>query len=95
MGFKEMDPELARKAVEGYENELAPQAKALEAFYRQFRCKKCGSPCQKETVRGHAFSDPDTLVPRSCLRCASCKCLFDPHTGLVLEMGDAATGNPR
>lgn len=88
--FKEMDPMLAAKAIEGYVNELTPQAKALEAFYRQFRCTRCGAACNKETVKGHVFSDADTLVPRSCLRCTSCKCLFDPHAGLLLELGTSA-----
>jgi len=93
--FKEMDPALILKAIEGYQNELAPQNIALEAFYRQFRCKKCGNECRKEIVSGHVFSDPDTLVPRSCLRCLSCRCLFDPHSGLLLELGDATAGKSR
>jgi hypothetical protein len=91
MVFKEMDPDLARKAIEGYENELLPQATALDAFYRQFRCKQCGSACRKEAVRGHVFGG-DSLVPRSCLRCLSCSCLFDPHSGLLLDRGNAAGG---
>ena len=86
--FKELDPVLAAKAIEGYTNELAPAAKALDAFYRQFRCQRCGGKCNKETVPNHAFSDPDTLVPRSCLRCPTCNCLFDPHSGLLLEPDD-------
>src|ERR1700722_4852822 len=85
--FKPLDPTLARKAIEGYQNELEPQRKALEVFYRQFRCLRCKSECRKETVSGHTFSDVDTLVPRSCLRCLSCACLFDPHSGLLLKMG--------
>lgn len=88
MPFKEMDPVLARKAIEGYQNELEPQSRALDAFYRQFRCKRCGSECRKEFVSGHVFSDPDTLVPRACLRCPLCESLFDPHSGLFVELGN-------
>jgi hypothetical protein len=84
-----MDPELARQAIEGFTNELAPEARSLEAFYRQFACLRCKSSCQKEFVQGHVFADPDVLVPRSCLRCTVCRCLFDPHSGLVLSVGDA------
>jgi hypothetical protein len=83
-----MDPVLARKLIEGYQNELEPQRKALEAFYRQSRCPKCTGTCQRAYVPGHAFADPDTLVPRSCLRCQTCDCLFDPHSNIVLELGD-------
>jgi hypothetical protein len=88
MAFQQMDPELAMRAIEGYTNVLAPESTALEAFYRQFRCKRCGGPCQKEYVTGHAFSDQDTMVPRACLRCSSCRCLFDPHSDLLIERGD-------
>jgi uncharacterized protein with PIN domain len=85
MHYKEMDPALALKAIEGFENVLEPEAKAQEAFYRQFRCKRCGGQCRKEMVRGHVFSDPQTMVPRSCLRCPSCDILYDPHSDLVVE----------
>lgn len=95
MSLKELDPELAWKAIEGYQNELAPQQKTLDAFYRQFKCQRCGSNCKKEVLNAtHAFADPDTLVPRSVLRCLSCECLFDPHTGIRLEMGNPAAVPP-
>lgn len=97
MPIKELDPELAWKAIEGYTNELAPEQKALDAFYRQFRCKQCGGECRKEIASvKHAFGDPQTIVPRSVLRCAVCDGLFDPHSGLVLELGkpEKATGIP-
>jgi rubredoxin len=87
MAIVELDPEIAWKAIEGYQNELEPAQKALEAFYRQFRCPRCGGSCRKEILANHAFADPDTLVARSVLRCNSCECLFDPHSGLRLEMG--------
>lgn len=95
MPLKELDPELAWKAIEGYQNELVPEQRALDAFYRQHRCKRCGSSCRKETLNSvHAFADPETLVPRSVLRCLSCNCLFDPHTGMILEMGNPAKVPP-
>jgi hypothetical protein len=94
MPFVEMDPEFALKAIEGYQNELEPERKALEAFYRQFRCKRCGGFCKKEQVHGHVFSDPNVLVPRAVLRCTRCSCLFDPHSGLILEMGNPAKVPP-
>ena len=90
MPFVEMDPQLIWKAIEGYQNELAPEQKALDAFYRQFRCPACGGNCRKECIPKHAFADPGTLVPRSVLRCLSCTALFDPHSGIRLEMGSPA-----
>ena len=89
MRFKPMDPKLAAKAIEGYTNVLASESRMLEAFYRQFRCLECKRECQKEAVAGHTFDQTgETLVARSCLRCIYCRCLFDPHTGLILERGD-------
>lgn len=88
MSYQELDPELAWKAIEGYQNELDPEQKALDAFYRQFRCKRCSGPVRKEYLTQHAFSDAETMGPRACLRCTLCKCLFDPHNGVILELGD-------
>jgi len=91
MHFVPMDPELIKKAIEGYEDALTPAARRLEAFYRQFKCPHCGGDCSKETVVGHAFSDPDSLVPRSVLRCDQCSLLFDPHSKIVLERAGHVT----
>ena len=86
MLFQPMKPSELLKALEGYQNELEPERKALEAFYRQFRCPACQGECRKESVAGHVFAE-GTLVPRSVLRCLTCETLFDPHTGLLLERG--------
>lgn len=94
MSFVELDPAIAWKAIEGYSNELAPEQKALDAFYRQFKCPRCGSECRREMLAKHMFSDPGTLVPRSVLRCTRCECLFDPHSGLRLEQGNLGKVQP-
>ena len=88
MPFVEMDPVLAWKAVEGYQNELKAEKLKLDAFYRQFKCKQCGGSVRQETHSKHCFSDPDTLTARAVLRCLDCAMLFDPHSGIVLEKGD-------
>jgi hypothetical protein len=97
MAVIEMDPLLVWKAIEGYQNELAPEREKLEAFYRQFVClkKDCRSPCRKETVPAHAFSrgaEFDGI--RSVLRCTGCNALFDPHSGIILERGNDVTIPP-
>lgn len=90
MGVIEMDPADVLKAIAGYQNELDPEQKALDAFYRQFSCKVCGSTVQKEFSSKNAYTDPNTMNARALLRCTRCRCLFDPHTGIVLERGDTA-----
>lgn len=88
MAIVEMDPAAAWKAIEGYPNELSGEMKAQDAFYRQFSCKRCKGQVQKEISPAHAFADPNSLVPRCLLRCTSCRFLFDPHSGLAVELGD-------
>jgi len=85
-----MDPELIKKAIEVFEDELGPARRRLDAFYRQFVCPHCEGECSKETEPNHVFS-PDELVQRSVLRCQQCGLLFDPHSGLILERAGHVT----
>src|SRR5262245_50452462 len=87
--FQELDPEVARKAIEGFEDALTPEAEKLDALYRSFSCPRgCGS-LQRQNDPAHAFADPDTLVPRSLLHCGNCGFTIEPHTRVVLESGSA------
>jgi len=95
MSYVTMAPELIRKAIEGYENALDADAKKLEAFYRQFKCRRCGCVYQKEFAAGHAFPENgEHLVARALLRCTGCRALFDPFSGLYVEMGNPARVPP-
>ena len=93
--YQELDPELAWKALEGYEDVLSSQARAQDAFYRQFRCLRCRGQVERTTDLRHAF-DPtgEILVPRSLLRCPSCALVFDPHTGLTVSVGHSLPEEP-
>lgn len=95
--YQEMDPEVALKIIEGYEDELTGESKKQEAFYRQFRCPRCGGECIKHFISAqHAFpQDGDVLLPRSGLKCKLCDCLFDPHTNLIITLGNAGKINER
>jgi hypothetical protein len=90
MPYTELDPLIAWKAIEGYEDVLQAEAKGLDAFYRQFRCPRCKGELQKEFDGRHAFSDSNTANPRALLRCPNCRFLTEPHTNLVLESGSPA-----
>jgi phage FluMu protein Com len=89
--IQELNPELARIAIQGYEDEITPAAKADESFYRQFRCPRCKSEMSKEFLggaRGVGVTWVDgSLTPRALLRCNSCKLLLNPHTAMIVEMG--------
>jgi len=88
--YREMDPLLAWKAIEGHENILEPEVRRLDAFYEQFRCPRCDGALQKEFDGRHTFSDPAVMVPRALLRCPNCRYLVEPHRNIVLESGSAA-----
>lgn len=100
MPFQEMDPELVLKLIEGYPNELVPENRKMESFYRQFSCPTCGGgSVHKEYVSNHAFADASQVLPRALLRCVLCRCLFNPHqtnvhgSPMVVESGNPA-GSP-
>lgn len=88
--FKELDPELALKLVEGYDDVLAPEAEELDGMYKSFTCPRGCGELQKEYDPKHAFSDGDVMTPRALLRCPSCRYLIDPHSRVTLEVGDPA-----
>jgi hypothetical protein len=87
MPFVEMDPAFALAALEGYQDELSSEKRANDAFYRQFRCPRCGGECSPEYSAQHAFGG-GAVVPRALLRCLKCRGLMDPHSGLQVELGN-------
>ncbi len=98
MKFIPMDPALARKCIEGFQNELDGEQAKLEALYRQVACPRCmNTSWDKVLDVKHAFADPDVLVPRALLRCKTCQCVFNPHVfdkqgrPMVVETGVATT----
>ena len=88
--FKEMDPELVWAAIKGHKDVLTPEAEKLEGFYSSFKCPRCMCELQKEIDPRHVFADPDTMTPRSLLRCTNCCYLIDPHSDIIVEYGDAS-----
>lgn len=89
--FKPLDPELAWKAIEGFEDVLSPEAKALDAFYRQFTCPRCKGGLVKKFDSRHAFGPGNTdMTAHALLNCTTCGYLVEPHTNLVLDSGNPA-----
>lgn len=90
--IRELNPELARKAIEGYADALAPAVRVQEAFYRQFVCISCGSSnLTKEYIGGPAGRGTTwtgDVLPNAMLRCTQCRLLFNPHTRMVIEVGE-------
>jgi len=91
--FRELDPKLCLKAIEGYEDEISPAHAAQEAFYRQIACPMCGGDSfSREFLsingggRGTTWVQGSS-VPRPLMRCADCNTLFNPHSMMIVEQG--------
>lgn len=87
--FKEMDPLLVWKLIEGYDDELTDAAAKQDEFYAKFRCPRCRCGLQKEFDSRIAWKSGEPLA-QFLLRCDNCGYVIDPHTGLVVQYGDAS-----
>jgi hypothetical protein len=96
--IQEMNPELARTAIQGYRDEIAPAAVADDAFYRQFCCPSCHSDMIREFLGGVCGIGvtwvEESTTPRALLRCLSCRLLLNPHSGIIIETGNYAPTIP-
>ena len=88
--IKLMDPEATLKLLEGRKDIITPLAEAREAFYQSQTCIRCGSPALIKVGDANTMFRSNEPLPRYLLKCASCECLFDPHSGLLLSMGNQA-----
>ncbi len=89
--FQTMNPEDARKALEGFSDELASEHKRAEAIYRQHQlCPNgCGPTMEKHGAGpSFAFSDPNWSIPRCLMKCHVCGCVRNPFDGMIVELGD-------
>ena len=87
--FQEMDPELAWRAIEGYQDELSPERAEQKKFYRGFSCPRCQCSLNEEIDAKTAFTG-DGLIPKSLLCCANCGYRIEPHSNLIVNYGNAA-----
>lgn len=95
-GLVELDPEVARKSIEGHLDVLEGEARAAEAIYRQHRdCPRgCGPTMQKSAApAAWAFGDGNWHIPRCLMKCQHCGCTKDPFGGFIVELGDPDSAN--
>lgn len=89
MPFKELDPRITAKLLEGHRDVITPLAAEREHFYQSQSCPTCGSTTlEKEGDSRFLFREGEAL-PRYLLRC-QCGCVFDPHSGILLTIGNKA-----
>lgn len=91
LSFQLLDPEVARKAVEGVPDVLAGEHTKAEALYRQHtNCPNGCGPTMEKSFGGaaFAFSDPGWLIPRCLMKCHACGCTINPFDGMLVEQGN-------
>ncbi|MHA2333080.1 MAG: hypothetical protein ACXAEU_13755, partial [Candidatus Hodarchaeales archaeon] len=102
MRFKEMKRKDVLKILESQTDILTPLAEADNKIYKDALCPRCGSESyplirtedlievDKKTGEiigvGHRLANRP--IPRKLCKCLRCKCLYDPFSGLILEMGN-------
>ena len=88
MDLKPADPRITMKLLEGRKDLLGPLAEARRAFYDSQRCIRCGGTAFTRIADSKTMFAPDDPLPRYLLKCRDCECLFDPHSGILLTMGN-------
>lgn len=88
MELRTADPRITLKLLEGREDVLGPLAKARRDFYDSQICIRCGGKAFTKVADSKTIFVPDDPLPRYLLRCRDCECLFDPHSGILLAMGN-------
>lgn len=89
--FQTLDPDVARKAIEGVPDVLSGESIKAEALYRQHKnCPNGCGPTMEKSFGGtaFAFSDPDWSIPRCLMKCYKCACTINPFDGMLVERGD-------
>lgn len=84
--FKELDPDVARKALEGQQDLLTPEVRKEEAFFRNSSCPNCSAQSLEATINVKKPFSPGAPLPNKILRCLMCRTEFDPYSGLVLKV---------
>jgi hypothetical protein len=84
--FKELDPDVVLKLLEGQQDLLTPELKKEEALFRNTSCPTCGARGLEAVINEKRPFNPGVPLPNRFLRCI-CGTDFDPYTRLVLSVG--------
>lgn len=90
MDLKPLDPQITLKLLEGRADVITPMARARQQMYQDQMCPRCGGCTLKKRADSRTMFRPNDPLPRYLLSCQDCHCLFDPHSGLILSLGNLA-----
>jgi len=92
MDLKPIDPRITAKLLEGYKDTISDSAAARERFYQDQICPHCQSADLRKRGDPRTLFRPNDPLPRYQLICTNCGCHFDPHSGIILKLGNLAQG---
>lgn len=92
MALRTLDPDVARRLIEGEQDILTPAARRRWDLFERLRCPACGGGVGEERQARDMERSPvvDGVTPHGRARCVACRCLFDPFTKLIYEQGSPA-----
>jgi len=88
MDLEFLDPRITEKLLEGHKDTISPLAEEREKFYLSQSCPHCGGNALDKRGSLNTLFRANDPLPRYQLLCENCGCLFDPHSGLILKLGN-------
>lgn len=85
--FKELDPEVIRKHLEGQEDLLSLEAKKEQVLFRHTPCPSCLGYNLEQVLNSKTPFRPGSPLPNKSLRCLQCKTEFDPYSKIIISVG--------
>jgi hypothetical protein len=95
MAVKLLDAEIVKKLLEGEPDILTGKANERAAFYSAQSCPVCGGNALTKVSDSRTIFVPTDPLARYLLKCDNCDCLFDPHSGVQLTIGNVGKAYKR
>lgn len=84
--FREMDPEAARKLLDGHTDVITPAVKQEQEHIGKASCPKCLSGGVQARVDSKRPFTQGSILPNKLLHCLQCGTEFTP-SGIILSAG--------
>jgi hypothetical protein len=91
--FKEMKAKDRAKLLEDTEDVLGPMIERDEQIYEGVTCPRCGGLAQKDFDLFKTITS-NRVIPRYNSKCLECRCVFEPITGIIVELGNKGLLEP-
>lgn len=78
---------MAKRLIQGIEDELTPLAEARMAKIKAMPCPRCHASMSPQLYAPKVFSEYDPL-PKTVAYCQDCGATVEPTSGIVITTGD-------